>query len=147
MRFIGLCIAAALVLVTGCAGGLDAREAQKLLREAQAQQLKLRSAAFVVKLDVTADGQRFGLTIDGAAETRARKVGDMYVRMTVVGMPGAETYRMAMAKRGSRVTMTSAGRTETFDVGDREAPAFDGFASIASFDFSSCIERFDVTAG
>jgi hypothetical protein len=151
MRFAALATTLTAALLAGCSGGPDARTAQELLRQAQAEQLKLRSAGFVVNLNVGVDGERFGATMDGAAETKGQRVGNMFMRMRVTGFPGlaqaTQGFAMSMAKRGPRITITADGRTQTFDAGDERAPNVDGIASLGSFDFASCVEQVDVEAG
>jgi hypothetical protein len=132
--------------VVGCAGGLEAREAQQLLQRAQAEQQKLRSAGFSVELSINADGQKFAVTMDGAAATKGRSAGDMYMRMRATGM-GGEPFAMSVAKRGHRVTITAQGQTQTLPAGDERAPKLDSLGSLGSFDFSSCIDDIDVAGG
>jgi hypothetical protein len=133
-------------LLAGCAAGLDAKNAQELLQRAQAEQLKLRSAEFSAELSVTANGQKFGLALDAAAAMKKPRGGDMWLRMTGHGM-GGEDFEMTVAKRGSRVTITAQGQTQTFDANDAAAPKLDTLGSLGSFDFSSCIKSVDVAEG
>ena len=143
VRFLSIVCAA--LLVAGCAGGPDARQAQALLQRAQAEQLKLRTAAFSAELSVTANGQKLGFALDGAAEMKDTR-GDMWLRMTGNGMSG-EDFELMLAKRGSRVTVTADGRTQTFDAQAAAAPKLESLSNLGSFDFASCIERVDVAEG
>lgn len=143
MRFVPIVIAA--LVLAGCAGGPDAQQAQALLQRAQAEQLKLRTAAFSAELSVTANGQKFGLAMDGAAAMKAAG-GDMWLRMTGNGM-GGEDFELKMSKRGSRVTVTAQGETQTFNAQDAAAPKLDSLGSLGSFDFASCIKSVDVAEG
>jgi hypothetical protein len=144
VRFLSLVIAA--MVLAGCAGGPDAQQAQALLQQAQAAQLKLRTAAFAAELSVSANGQKFGLVLDGAAAMNKARGGDMWVRMTGNG-PGGDDFELTMSKRGSRVTVTAQGETQTFNAKDAAAPKLDSLSSFGSFDFSSCIKRVDVAEG
>jgi hypothetical protein len=144
VRFFPIVIAA--FLLAGCAGGPDAQQAQALLQQAQAEQLKLRTAAFSAELSVTANGQKFGLVMDGAAALKKARGGDMWLRMTGNGM-GGEDFELKMSKRGSRITVTSQGQTQTFNAQDAAAPKLDSLGSLGSFDFASCIKSVDVAEG
>jgi hypothetical protein len=144
VRFLSFLVAA--LVLAGCAGGPNAQEAQSLLQRAQAEQLKLRSAAFSAELSVTANGQKFGLAMDGAAAMKNPRGGDMWLRMTGSGMNG-DDFEMTVAKRGSRVTLTAQGQTQTFDAKDAAAPKLDTLGSLGSFDFASCIKSVNVAEG
>jgi hypothetical protein len=144
VRFLSLVIAA--LVLAGCAGGPDAQQAQALLQRAQAEQLKLRTAAFSAEFSVTANGQKFSFALDGAAEMNKAAAGNMWFRMTGSGL-GGEDFEMKMSKRGSRVTVTAQGETQTFDATDAAAPKLDSLGSLGSFDFASCIKRVDVAEG
>ena len=144
VRFLSLVIAA--VVLAGCAGGPEAQQAQALLERAQAEQLKLRTAAFSAEFSVTANGKKFSFAMDGAAAMNKARAGNMWLRMTGSGL-GGEDFEMTMSKRGSRVTVRAQGETQTFDAGDAAAPKLDSLSSLGSFDFSSCIERVDVAEG
>jgi hypothetical protein len=136
----------AAVLLAGCAGGPEAQQAQALLERAQAEQLKLRTAAFSAEFSVTANGQKLSFALDGAAEMKKARAGNMWFRMTGSGL-GRENFEMTMSKRGSRVTVNAQGQTQSFDAADAAAPKLDSLSSLGSFDFSSCIERVDVAEG
>ena len=144
VRFLSLVIAA--VVLAGCAGGPEAQRAQALLERAQAEQLKLRTAAFSAEFGVTANGQKLAFVLDGAAAMNKARGGDMWFRMTGTGM-GGEDFEMKMSKRGSRVTVSAQGETQTFAAGDAGAPKLDTLGSLGSFDFSSCIKSVDVAEG
>jgi hypothetical protein len=144
VRFLSVVLAA--LLLAGCSGGPDAQQAQALLQRAQAEQLKLRSAAFSAELSVTANGQKFGLVMDGAAAMKTPHGGDMWLRMIGSGM-GGEDFEMSVVKRGSRVTISAQGQTQTFDANDAAAPKLDSLGSLGSFDFASCIKSVDVAEG
>lgn len=144
MRFLSIVCAA--FLVAGCAGGPDAQEAQALLQQAQAEQLKLRTAGFSAEFGVTANGQKLAFVLDGAAELNKAEAGNMWFRMTGSGL-GGEDFEMRMSKRGSRVTVTAQGETQTFDAADAAAPKLDSLGSLGSFDFASCIKSVDVAEG
>jgi hypothetical protein len=140
-----LTILLAATALSGCAVGPDGRQAQALLERAQAEQLKLRTATFSAELAVTAEGKRFGVSVEGGAALRGRHAGDVFVRM--VGTGEGDAFEMSMVKRGSRVTVTADGQTQTFMAGDPAAPKFDGVSSLSSFDFAECIEDVDVAEG
>jgi hypothetical protein len=135
--------------LAGCAGGPDGQQAQALLQRAQAEQAKLSSAGYELKLNASLAGQKFGFTVDGAAQIKGPRAGDQFLRMSASMPTGAQagSFEMWLAKRGSRVTMSFDGRTQSFAAGQAGAPDLDAFGSFGSFDFASCVKRVDVEEG
>lgn len=139
-------LALAVVLLAGCSNLLEARDAKALLERAEAEQAKLASAAFEVRLDVAAGGEKYSFALDGAAQLKGRNAGDQFVRVRATGK-GADELRMSFAKRGRRVTTSFGGTTQSFEAGEPGAPDVASLPSFGSIDFASCVERLDVAAG
>lgn len=149
MRLLALAFAA-LAIGAGCAGSPDAQQAYALLERAQAEQKALSSAGYELQLSAAMAGQKFAFSVDGAAQLKGSNAGDQYLRMRASGRTdafGASGVDIWMVKRGSRVTMSFDGRTQTFDVAQAGAPDLDAWGSFGSLDFASCVKRVDVAPG
>ena len=149
MRLLGLGLALVSLVAGGCAGGPDGQHAQELLRRAQTEQAKLSSAGYELKLSASLAGQKFSFDVEGAAQIKGPRAGDQFLRVSATGPLGAQAsaFEMWMVKRGSRVTMSFDGRTQTFDAGQAGAPDLDSFGSFGSIPFASCVKRVDVEEG
>ena len=139
-------LALAVVLLAGCSSLLEARDAKALLERAQAEQAKLASAAFEVRLDVVADGEKYSFALDGAAQLKGANAGDQFVRARATGK-GESAFSMWFAKRGRRVTTSFGGEARSFRAGEPGAPDVASLPSFGSIDFASCVERLDVAEG
>ena len=139
-------LAVAVLLLAGCSNLLEARDAKALLERAQAEQAKLASAAFEVRLDVAAGAQKYSFTLDGAAQLKGRNAGDQFVRVRATGK-GESAFRMWFAKRGRRVTTSFGGTAQSFEAGQPGSPDVASLPSFGSIDFASCVEKLDVAEG
>jgi hypothetical protein len=139
-------LALAVVLLAGCSSLLEARDAKALLERAQAEQAKLSSAAFEVRLDVVAEGEKYSFVLDGAAQVKGAHAGDQFVRARATGK-GESAFSMWFAKRGRRVTTSFGGEAQSFQAGEPGAPDVASLPSFGSIDFASCVERLDVAEG
>lgn len=145
MRLLAVTIAT-LALGTGCAVGPDARDAKALLERAQAEQAKLASAAYDVRLTAKSAGRTFAFRVDGAAQLRGANAGDQYVRVRASGVQ-AGAVEMTLAKRGPHVRVSMNGNVQTFEAGRSDAPDLDALGQFGSLDFASCVEQLDVAEG
>lgn len=98
-------LALAVLPLLACSGEQGER-AQQLLTRAQAAQAQLTSATYEARMNVSMDGQRFGLVMDGGAYLKGTRAGDQILSLRAEGIPGVGAVQMQMVVRG-RVAMMS----------------------------------------
>jgi hypothetical protein len=148
MRFAKLALVA--VLLTGCASGSDGQRAQELLQQAQTANANMKSATYVATVAFAGEGQEFKLTMQGGALLKGKAAGDQFLRMRADGLPAALGMSgdvMLMVKRGDRITLTAAGRTQVLPAPRELAANTKAWGSLASLDLASCVENVDVEEG
>jgi hypothetical protein len=101
---------AAALLLGGCSTE-EGLHAQELLQRAEAAQAKLRSSTFEGSLGVSADGQTFKVSLNGATS----KDGEWF-SMRTSGIPGAGAMAMQVLVRGGRAWMNDGTRWQSVPV-------------------------------
>jgi hypothetical protein len=148
VRFAKLALVA--LLLSGCAAGPDGRRAQELLQQAQAANASVKSATYVATMAFSGEGRKFKLSMEGAAQLKGKRAGDQYLRMRAEGLPaglGLSGDLMMMVKRGDRVTLSSAGRTQVLPAPAGLAKDTNAWGALASLDLASCVQDVDVQEG
>jgi hypothetical protein len=102
-------LALAALAVSACSGEQGER-AQQLLTRAQAAQSKLRSATFEARVELTTDGQRFSLVMDGGGYLKGPRTGDTVFSMRTDGVPGGGRFSLQAVARQGRLSMTMNGQ-------------------------------------
>jgi hypothetical protein len=137
-------------VLTGCAAGPDGRRAQELLQQAQAANATVKSATYVATMSFAGEGQKFQLSMEGGALMKGRHAGDQFLRMRAEGLPaqlGMNGDLMLMVKRGSRLSLTMGGQTQTMAAPATMADQAGAWGSLASLDLVSCVKKVDVEEG
>lgn len=106
-RLFALGLAAA--ALSAC-GGEQGERAQQLLNRAEAAQARLSSATYEARMNVSFDGQRFSLVMNGGAYLKGRRAGDQSLTLRADGIPGAGSFDMRMLIRGRQASMSMNGR-------------------------------------
>jgi hypothetical protein len=102
-------LALAVLPLAACSGEQGAR-AQQLLTRAEAAQARLTSATYEARMNVSVDGQRFGLVMSGGAYLKGRRAGDQILSVRADGIPGAGSLDTRMVIRGRQASMTMDGQ-------------------------------------
>jgi hypothetical protein len=140
-------VCAVVALLTGCAGGADGLRAQELLEQARAAEARLSSAEYTATSTFSVDGQKFGFRLDGAVVLAGDSAGDQWLRTTSESVPGVGAIEMTIVRRGSRMTITSGGRTQELPVPAGLESLGSGWGSLSSLDLAACVEQVDVEEG
>jgi hypothetical protein len=134
-------------LLAACAGGEDAKRAQKLLEQAEAAQARLSTVGYAGKVSFSYEDQRFGMGFSGAAVLQGASAGDQWLRMTGEGIPGAGSVDMSIVRKGSRMTLRSMGVTQNVPVPPAVERDDDPWGSLGAMDLASCVKKVDVKEG
>lgn len=102
-------LALAVLPLLACSGEQGER-AQQLLTRAQAAQAQLTSATYEARMNVSMDGQRFGLVMDGGAYLKGTRAGDQILSLRAEGIPGAGSFDMQMLIRRRTASMSMDGQ-------------------------------------
>jgi hypothetical protein len=88
--------------------------------------------------------------MEGGALMKGRHAGDQFLRMRAEGLPaqlGMNGDLMLMVKRGSRLSLTMGGQTQTMAAPATMADQAGAWGSLASLDLVSCVKKVDVEEG
>ncbi len=108
---VSLVVACLPIAVAACTGA-EVRSAESLLALAAQAQQAVSSEHFLMKLEVTADGQSEELDADGGTYLKGPHQGDFFVSFgTVAGAP--VPLNATLVGRGQRLVVSSEGRTAT----------------------------------
>jgi hypothetical protein len=92
-------------ILAGCSA--DGRAALTLLEQADAAQKQVRSATFVVRFSMTADGKAASLVLTGGAYVQGPRAGDASFRLTSEGLP--QQLDLSVVERDHVLTMIVNG--------------------------------------
>jgi hypothetical protein len=106
-RLFALCLAA--TALSACSGEQGQR-AQELLKRAEVAQARLTSATYEARLNVSSEGRRFSLVMNGGAYLKGRRAGDQVLSMRADGIPGAGSFDARMLIRGRQASMSMNGQ-------------------------------------
>jgi hypothetical protein len=115
--------------LSACSGEQGER-AQQLLRRAEAAQARLTSATYEARMNVSVDGQRFSLVMNGGAYLKGRRAGDQLLAMRADGIPGAGSFDMRMLIRGRQASMSMNGRRFSMPLTSATKKQFDWSATL-----------------
>lgn len=120
-----LALLAALAAATVAAGcvGPDGDEALRLLRDADAAQQALRSAAFDLSVEAGVPGQTLAMQVSGQTVLRGERAGDAYVSLTGSGLPGLSS--VELVSRDGRAFLRAGGPWQAIPVPAGEPQATD----------------------
>jgi hypothetical protein len=99
----------AAIALSACSGEQGQR-AQELLKRAEVAQARLKSATYEARMNVSFEGQRFSLVMNGGAYLKGRRAGDQLLTLRADGIPGAGSFDMRMLIRGRQASMSMGGR-------------------------------------
>jgi hypothetical protein len=105
-----LAVVALAVLPLAACSGEQGEHAQQLLTRAQAAQARLTSATYEARMNVSMDGQRFSLVMNGGAYLKGRRAGDQILSMRADGIPGAGSFDARLQIRGQQASMSMNGQ-------------------------------------
>lgn len=105
-----LAVFALAVLSLAACSGEQGQRAQQLLTRAEAAQARLTSATYEARMNVSMEGQRFSLSMNGGAYLKGRRAGDQLLTLRADGIPGAGSFDMRMTIRGRNASMMMNGR-------------------------------------
>ena len=136
------------VVAAGCAGGPEAREADDLLRRAEAADKKLTSVTYTLKVDVDSPEEDFVLNFDGGAYLKGKRAGEQFLRLRADAIPGVSPAGvMLFGFRDGQMTMAMGGQRQTFPYKEDAAREAAAWASLGSLDLDRCVKQVDVAPG
>jgi hypothetical protein len=140
-----LLLAAAAVVLAGCAGP-DGQKAQSLLLQADVAQKALTSEQFSMRMNMDAVGVKIAMQMAGGGYLKGAQAGDVY--MTVTGQtPDGKSLDASVVKRGDLVTVRSNGQTQTLSAAQAQQQLGAQFQSMVNggFNFAQYVKSVKVS--
>jgi hypothetical protein len=132
--FAVLLLAAAAVVLAGCAGP-DGQKAESLLLQADAAQKALTSEQFSMRMNMSAAGQNVAMQMAGGGYLKGAQAGDVY--MVITGQtPDGKSMDASVVKRGDVVTVSADGQTQTLSAAQAQQQYGSQLQSMANGGFN-----------
>jgi hypothetical protein len=138
-RVFALLLLTAAAVAAGCSGA-DAKEAQALLAESNAEFAEVRSATFTARMSLTGSPQELSMTMSGGGYAHGRRAGDYYVLATSDNLGFGD---LVLVSRSGRVSMSLDGRP----IGEVPLPKTSAGNPIQLVDLSQYVKDVEVEHG
>jgi len=143
--FAVLLLAAAAVVLAGCAGP-DGQKAEALLMQADTAQKALTSEQFSMRMNMSAAGQNVAMQMAGGGYLKGSQAGDVY--MVITGQtPDGKSMDASVVKHGDLVTVSADGQTQTLSAAQAEQQYGSQLHTMANggFDFAKYVKSVKVS--
>jgi len=140
-----LLLAAAAVVLAGCAGP-DGQKAESLLLQADAAQQALTSEQFSKRMNMSAAGQNVAMQMAGGGYLKGAHAGDVY--MVITGQtPDGKSMDASVVKHGDVVTVSADGQTQTLSAAQAQQQYGSQLQSMANggFNFAQYVKSVKVS--
>jgi len=140
-----LLLAAAAVVLAGCAGP-DGQKAESLLLQADAAQQALTSEQFSMRMNMSAAGQNVAMQMAGGGYLKGAQAGDVY--MVITGQtPDGKSMDASVVKHGDVVTVSADGQTQTLSAAQAQQQYGSQLQSMANggFNFAQYVKSVKVS--